>query len=334
MRKLLRAPALHFTVIGALLFALQASRGPAARGGKSASEPIVITAARRAQIRAAYTRETGLPLTATDEKALLDREIREEILYREALAHGLHLNDRSIEWRLASKMSFVASADGEAEAEGGNLPATHELARQAAALGLDRDDVVIRRILLHKVRLLIELQAEDHSPDENALRDYYAKHAAEYAQAERVSFTHVFASRDKRGADAEAQMRGILKHLAGEPITLEEAPSRGDAFALGHRYSARARSGISRIFGEDFADAVMDAEPGRWIGPIRSAHGWHAVWVESRHDERIPELEAVRSRVLQRYLRERREAHLEATVAELRGHYEIVIESDAPAGRG
>jgi hypothetical protein len=286
----------------------------------------VITAARQAQIRVAYTRETGLPLTATDEKALLDREIREEILYREALAHGLHLNDRSIEWRLASKMSFVASADG--EAEDGDPAARAALYRQAIELGLDRDDPVIRRILLHKVRLLIELQAEDDAPDEGTLGDFYAVHAREYAQAQRVSFTHVFASRDKRGASAEAAIRAVMEGLSAVPVALEEAPSRGDAFPLGHRYPTRTRSGIAKIFGEEFAAAVMNAEPGRWIGPIQSAQGWHAVWVESRQDERIPEFDTVRSRVLQRYVRERREAHLEATIAELRKQYEIVIESE------
>jgi len=330
MRRLLRAPALHFVVIGALLFALSPSPQITGSVPSAAREPIVITAARRAQIRDLYTRETGLPLTPEDEKALLEREVREELLYREALAHGLQLHDRSVQWRLVSKMRFLSADEAEAADEEAGDPA--ELYRQAVELGLDRDDVIIRRILVHKIRLLIRLQADDDTPDDATLRAYFRDNAQEFLQPSRVSFQHVFASRQKRGARAEADMHELLAGLESGAIAPADVERAGDPFALGDAYRSRSHAGVAKIFGDDFAEAVLSAPPGRWSGPYESAYGWHLVRVDSREGEHLPEFEAVRSRILQRYVDEKRTAYLEKTLDTLRDQYEVVIEDVAAGG--
>jgi hypothetical protein len=331
MARLLHAPALHFIVIGALLFAVT---GPIEPRPAPEAEPIVITAARRAQIRDIYARETGLAVTANDEKALLDREVREELLYREALARGLHLHDRSIKWRLVSKMEFLASTDGEIAAGRHDGAEDETLYRQAIELGLDRDDVIIKRILLHKISLLIRLQANDDVPDEAALRRFYDEHRTDYVQSPRVTFSHIFASHDARGERAEAHVRAVLDGLAAGRLAPGDAARQADPFPLGHEHRARSRADVAKIFGDTFAAAVMNAAPDRWSGPIRSAHGWHAVWVDSRRGARIPEFETVRSRVFQRYVNERRSSHLEETLRKLREKYRIVIEGDGTAPLG
>lgn len=336
MGKLLRAPALHFVVIGGLLFNFGPSSDTPEQGHAAAiREPIVITGARRAQIRDLYTRETGLGVTQADEKALLEREIREELLYREALAHNLHLHDRSIQWRLVSKMTFLAeageAADGDADSH--RAGSSEELYREALALGLDRDDVVVKRILIHKMRLLIRLQADDDVPDEAELRAFFDEHADDYMQPPRATFTHVFTSRDRHGRDTAARAQTRLAELRTRAVSPGDAVAHGDPFPLGHTYRSRSRAGVAKIFGDTFAGAVIDAEPDRWSGPIESAYGWHAVWVQDRQGERLPEFTDVRSQVFQRYVNERRTAHLERTLTRLRDEYEIVIE-DAPQEEG
>jgi hypothetical protein len=364
MRRLLRAPALHFILIGGLLFIVQPfTDAPEAGHEAIAREPIVITAAQLAQIKDLYTRETGLLVTESDERARLEREIRDELLYREALAHGLHLHDRSIQWRLVSKMRFLNASDpagsvppldelGEPDQQGRTAEPdetsgddtddetdSHEsgnpedLYREALELGLDRDDVVVKRILVHKMRLLIRLQADDDVPDEETLRAFFDEVADDYMQPERASFTHVFASRDKRGDRAEPYTRELLDTLSAGPTKPADAITSGDAFPLGHAYRSRSRNGVAKIFGDGFADAVLAAQSGRWSGPFESAYGWHVVWVDEKQGEKIPELSAVRSQVFQRYVNERRTEHLEETMAQLRDEYEIIVERD-DAGAG
>jgi hypothetical protein len=129
-------------------------------------------------------------------------------------------------------------------------------------------------------------------------------------------------------------VRAVLDGLAAGRLAPGDAARQADPFRLGHEHRARSRADVAKIFGDTFAAAVMNAAPGRWSGPIRSAHGWHAVWVESRREVRTPEFDTVRSRVFHRYVNERRTAHLEETLRELREKYRVVIEGDGTAPLG
>jgi hypothetical protein len=334
MKRLLRAPALHFLVLGGLLFAFwPGSAAPTRAPAAKAREPIVITAADLTRMKDVYTRQTGLPVTAADEQALIEHEIRDRLLYREALARGLQRHDRSIQWRLASKVEFLEAGKDDAAGDDGYSngydPATvGGLYRKALDLGLDRDDLVVKRILINKMSLLIRLQADDGAPDDATLRAYFEAHAADYTQPSQATFTHVFTSRGKRGDRAEADARTLLDELRSGTETPSEAVRLGDAFPLGHHYRARSRRGIAAVFGDGFAREVLAAEPGKWSGPFESAYGWHLVWVEAKQGTQVPEFAAVRSQVLQRYVDEHRNAYLEKTLARLRSEYRIVVERD------
>src|SRR5262245_38138587 len=106
MRKLLRAPLLHFLVGGAVLFRLSDGPSPfSATPHLPPAEPIVLTAADVERLRDDYTRETGLAATADDEVALIDKTIAEELLFREAVSRGLDRNDRSVRTWLIEQMA-------------------------------------------------------------------------------------------------------------------------------------------------------------------------------------------------------------------------------------
>jgi parvulin-like peptidyl-prolyl isomerase len=96
---------LHFLIAGGVLFAAyqvvqpQAAREQSARIEISASDLRRLHAARVAQGRA--------PATAEELRGLLEAAVREEILYREALALGLDTDDTIIRRRLAQKMEFL-----------------------------------------------------------------------------------------------------------------------------------------------------------------------------------------------------------------------------------
>src|SRR5438132_13989200 len=110
-------PALHFLVIGVALLTLERVAVPRRRPGPplSVAAPL-LTPDRLAQLRADFTRQGGLPPTPSEEQALAAQAIDDEILYREALVRGLDRNDRSVRYRLAEKMRFLA--DGQ-EGHGG-----------------------------------------------------------------------------------------------------------------------------------------------------------------------------------------------------------------------
>ena len=104
MTRVLKDPLLHFLVVGAILFALAAWHGEWIRSGR---ERIVIGAEQVAQVRAAAELLKGRALGDDEVAALLEPTIRDEVLYREALALKLDANDDEVRRRLIEKMSYL-----------------------------------------------------------------------------------------------------------------------------------------------------------------------------------------------------------------------------------
>jgi hypothetical protein len=104
MSRVLKDPLVHFLLIGATLFALAAWRGEWIRSGR---ERIVIGAEQVAQARDAAELLEGRALGDDEVAALLEPTIRDEVLYREALALRLDANDDEVRRRLVEKMSYL-----------------------------------------------------------------------------------------------------------------------------------------------------------------------------------------------------------------------------------
>jgi peptidyl-prolyl cis-trans isomerase C len=133
MTRFLKDPLVHFLVIGGALFAISAWRGESIRTGR---EQIVVTAEQVAQLRAAANLlQGGRALTDEEVAALVEPTIRDEVLYREALALGLDANDDEVRRRLIEKMSYLTQdlADPEPSSEAelrefyDDLPARFEI---------------------------------------------------------------------------------------------------------------------------------------------------------------------------------------------------------------
>jgi hypothetical protein len=104
MTRFFKDPLVHFLVIGAALFALASWRGDSVESGR---ERIEINAEQVAQVRDAAALLEGRPPTAAELAELIEPAIREEVLYREALALGLDVDDDEVRRRLIEKMQYV-----------------------------------------------------------------------------------------------------------------------------------------------------------------------------------------------------------------------------------
>src|SRR5262245_19219822 len=262
---------------------------------------VVITAERLAEARKRVGPATPKE-PAPDAHGVVDGAVDEEILYREALAHGLDRTDPAVHYRLVEKARFLV------EGENGTSSATDdELYRKAIALDLDRDDAMVHGILVRQMRLL--LKRSDHAPlpDDAELRAYMDRHRDEYLEPARVSLWHVFLASDLRGAEAETDARALLARLRSEPVAPAQALRLGDAFPPGGHLQAQSEQDLTRLFGRDFSRAVVALEPGTWTGPLRSAYGVHLVRIEAKEAARTQPFEAARSRVLAQVMDERGE---------------------------
>jgi len=106
MKKLLKEPLLHFFVLGAVIFALNAWREKTRPADVSAAR-IEVSAAVIERLRAGYERQFGQSPDAEELRGLVTAHIREEVLCREALTLGLDRDDTIVRRRMAQKMEFL-----------------------------------------------------------------------------------------------------------------------------------------------------------------------------------------------------------------------------------
>jgi hypothetical protein len=105
-------PLVIFLVLGAALAGLHAlTRSPEA---DSPERRIVVTDADVAWIVEGFARRRMRPPTRAELEALVDRHIKDEVLYREAVALGFDREDAALRRRIASKLEFLARDAGAA----------------------------------------------------------------------------------------------------------------------------------------------------------------------------------------------------------------------------
>ena len=108
-RRLLREPLVHFLAAGLVLFGLSALLGESFGAGDDRRR-IEVSAGRVRQLRDTWTRQRGAPPTRAQLDGLIEDFIREEVLYREAIASGLDQGDAIVRRRLAQKVEFLAQS--------------------------------------------------------------------------------------------------------------------------------------------------------------------------------------------------------------------------------
>ena len=107
LKRWLREPLLHFLLLGVLLFAAYRMLHPEASRPTEVNR-IELTADDLRQLEVGWTAQWRRPPTPEEMHRLVEGRVREEILYREALALGLDRGDTIVKRRLAQKMEFLA----------------------------------------------------------------------------------------------------------------------------------------------------------------------------------------------------------------------------------
>lgn len=275
MKALLREPLLHFLLLGALLFAVDAWRRPAER--TSAGGEIVVSEARVRTLAQNFARTWQRPPTREELDGLVEAHVREEVMVREALA-----------------------------------------------LGLDRDDAIIRRRLQQKVEFVSDQAAALTAPTDAELEAYLAKNADAFRREPRVTFMQVYLDPGKRGAALQADAARLRERLAANAIDADKA---GDALMLLEaRYEGVPQGEVARLFGAQFADEIVKQPPGAWGGPLRSGYGAHLVKVEALTPAGMPSLAEVRPLVEREWTNAKRRELAQDWYATLRAKYKVSVQ--------
>lgn len=123
LRRFAAEPLVHFLLLGAALFALNAFLPPS-----GASKEIVVSDGRIRSLAETYRRTWQRAPTREELDALIEDFVRDEVLYREALAQGLERDDIVVRRRLRQRMEFLTE-----EAAAAAQPTDKDLADYLAA---------------------------------------------------------------------------------------------------------------------------------------------------------------------------------------------------------
>jgi hypothetical protein len=207
--------------------------------------------------------------------------------------------------------------------------------REAMALGLDRDDTVIRRRLRQKLEFMSADMAAHTVPTDAELGAYLQAHPESFRIEPPITFSQVYLDPVKHGdrlARDAAQLLARLNRAGATP----DLRALGDSFLLEPTFESLPASEIAKQFGEDFAAKLAVLPPGRWQGPIDSGYGAHLVLVSERGAGHAPELAEVRD-LVRRECREwenaRRLEESERFYQDLRKRYTVSVEGMEAGGQ-
>jgi len=198
------------------------------------------------------------------------------------------------------------------------------LYREALELGLDRNDLVIRRRLRQKMEFLAQ-DLSDPTADDAALGVFLTENPDRFREPERWSFRQIFFDPERDGA---ARASALLAGLRADP---ESADVAGDPTLLPRTLDRASAREIDGTLGKDFAAQLAAAETGEWSGPHTSSFGLHLVLVRERTPARLPALDEIRPLVEREWsAAERRELNERFETA-IRERYEIEVQLPASA---
>ncbi len=208
------------------------------------------------------------------------------------------------------------------------------LYREALAMGLDRDDEIVKRRMAQKMQFLAEDLAAAREPDPAELTTWFDQRRQTFAQPPRLSFRHLYFSTDRRGARARADAEKALEKLAGQPVDSKLAAPLADPFMFQDYYRDRAPDFLGKEFGPLFAVAVAKLAPGSWQGPIESGFGWHLVYVDTLIPGRVPALEEIEGDVKVAWLAEQKAQAWQRAYRAMRAKYRVLLPAPPEDVRG
>jgi len=276
MKNIFKEPLLIFLSIGGAMFVLFQQ---VSNDNRSDNSEIVVTEGQITALSLGYEKVWQRSPNVKEVQGLIQNYIREEVLYREALA-----------------------------------------------MGLDKDDSVVRRRLHQKMEFLSEDIASLDEPTEQELQAYLLANQDTYRQPARFSFRQVYLSVSKRGRSTQADAIALRAKLEKQD---SNAATLGDSLMVSHQFDLATEQDIERVLGREFLQSLNETPMGNWQGPLSSGFGLHLVRIYKRIESESPGLDEVRKQVVRDWGSEKRNQANEMLYMNLRKRYTVTVDNQS-----
>ena len=185
------------------------------------------------------------------------------------------------------------------------------LYREALKLNLDSGDIIVKRRLVQKLGFLKQEEGVK-IPNDKELKEYFNENKVEFRIPKRLSFNHIFFSKESRSLEE------VRQYLVNKNI-------KSDPFLLGRNFSDKTIRQIRRDFGDKFAASLDELTVLKNDLIIESIYGWHIVNVSNIENSYLPEFNSIRDKLLDTYLLVKKDEVLKKYTEELIKSYDVSL---------
>jgi hypothetical protein len=299
-----REPLLHFLLIGAALFALNAWLDQRSTGHGS----IVLSESHVRVLVENFRRTWQRPPSEQELDGLIEEQIRDEVLTREAMRLGLERDDTVIRRRLRQKLEIITE-----EAAASIAPTEAQL------------------------QAYLDAHAEDFRGEARVAFAQVYFDPNKRGEALDADIKRVLAQLNGQSdSNAPTAPTAAAATTADTAATAQNTPDRrststdfermGDRlFVLKAQYPLTGQRELAAVFGSEFAQALPGLPRGQWRGPVDSGYGVHLVRMDAHEAAPVATLADVRPLVEREWRNAQRKEAAAAQYQRLRAGYQIVV---------
>ena len=202
--------------------------------------------------------------------------------------------------------------------------------REALAIGLDKDDTIVRRRMRQKLEFLTEDASIARRPTDQELQRWLDAHPERFRVGPSIAFSQVYFNPGRPGDNAfKAASRALGQLRAAQPDSA--VLDAGDATMLPPGLPLSGIEEVASVFGDRFARQIAQLPVNQWAGPVESGYGWHLVYVSKRSEGASRPLGEVREAVQQAWTASEHARTVEASYQKLRARYVVQVDTAVPA---
>jgi len=207
------------------------------------------------------------------------------------------------------------------------------LFREAKAMGLDKNDMVVKNRMLQKIDFLTnDLLVAANPTDAEALK-YFNDSLEKYTIPGKIDFIHIFFNLDKRTFDdAKQSALKVKKSLNNFSMVPNNYFENGDLFILPYEFFNLSKDDVSNKFGQsELSEEIFSLEEKKWSGPFVSSYGMHLVYISNKKSSTTLQFEDVKSDIEDELIKIKRREAKKRLISELKKKYVITYTDDLKA---
>ncbi|WP_288373207.1 peptidylprolyl isomerase [uncultured Algoriphagus sp.] len=169
--------------------------------------------------------------------------------------------------------------------------------KEALALGLDHNDIIVKRRLAQKMEAVSnDLNAMLNPPTDADLREFYESNDSLFLLPPTYSFRQVlFTNQESNWQQELTSMQVALQ--SGQDIP----KARSLKLSISNEWKNSPLNEINKAFGGDFAFTLDSLPLNQWVGPISSGFGQHLVFISEKNESQLADFDLVKSYVEKEY---------------------------------